>query len=69
MYYIPNTLMRWEKPNSYSINRTVLNGWDWSNPIFSFDISKPKSSIKAIVIDPSGLMADVDLANNVFEKK
>lgn len=69
MFYIPNTLMRWEKPNSYSINRTVLNGWDWSNPIFSFDISKPKSSIKAIVIDPSGLMADVDLANNVFEKK
>lgn len=69
MFYIPNTLMRWEKPNSYSINRTALKGWDWSSPTFSFDISKPKTSIKAIVIDPSGLMADVDLANNVFEKK
>jgi Peptidase family M1 domain len=69
LFYIPNTLMRWEKPNSYSINRTVLKGWDWSNPNFSFDISKAKSSIKAIVIDPSGLMADVDLSNNVFEKK
>ncbi|WP_320814251.1 M1 family metallopeptidase [Flavobacterium sp.] len=69
IFYIPNTLMRWEKPNSYSINRTVLKGWDWSSPTFSFDISKAKASIKAIVIDPSGLMADVDLTNNVFEKK
>lgn len=69
IFYIPNTLMRWEKPNSYSINRTILKGWDWSSPTFSFNISKPKASIKAIVIDPSGLMADVDLTNNVFEKK
>ncbi|MCO6174711.1 M1 family metallopeptidase [Flavobacterium sp. NRK F10] len=68
-YYIPNTLMRWEKENPYSIERTVLKGWDWAFPTFSFEIPKSKSDIKAIVIDPSGLMADVNLDNNVYEKK
>lgn len=68
-YYIPNTLMRWEKENPYAIERTVLKGWDWAFPTFSFEIPKSKSDIKAIVIDPSGLMADVNLDNNVYEKK
>ena len=68
-FYIPNTLMRWEKPNPYSINRTVLKGWDWAAPTFSFTIDKASSTIQAVVIDPSGLMADVDVSNNVYEKK
>jgi hypothetical protein len=68
-YYIPNTLMRWEKANPYPIERTVLKGWDWAFPTFSFEIPKAKADIKAIVIDPSGLMADVNLDNNVYEKK
>ena len=69
-FYIPNTLMRFEKENPYpNINRTVLEGWDWAYPTFTFEISKPKSSIKAIVIDPSGLMADVKKDDNVYEKK
>jgi hypothetical protein len=69
-FYIPNTLMRWEKENPYpNIPRTVLNGWDWAYPTFTFEISKPKNSIQAILIDPSGLMADVDLANNTYESK
>ncbi|MDK2772229.1 MAG: M1 family metallopeptidase [Flavobacterium sp.] len=66
-FYIPNTLMRWEKPNPYPIERTVLKGWDWAYPTFTFDIAK--KGVKAIVIDPSGLMADVDLNNNTWEKK
>ena len=66
-FYIPNTLMRWEKPNPYgNLKRTVLNGWDWAYPTFTFDIAK--KDIKAIVIDPSGLMADVNLDNNTWEK-
>jgi hypothetical protein len=69
-FYIPNTLMRWEKENPYpDIPRTVLNGWDWAYPTFTFEITKPKNSIQAIVIDPSGLMADVNAENNTFEKK
>ena len=69
-FYIPNTLMRWEKPNPYpQLTRTVLKGWDWAYPTFTFEIEKPKTAIEAIVIDPSGLMADVNLENNAFEKK
>lgn len=68
-FYIPNTLMRWEKPNPYEpLTRTVLGGWDWAYPTYTFEIAKPKSSIQAVVIDPSGLMADVNLGNNTFEK-
>ncbi len=69
-FYIPNPLMRWEKENPYpQIKRTVLKDWDWAYPTFEFSLSQEKSKIKSIVIDPSGLMADVDKENNVFEKK
>lgn len=69
-FYIPNTLMRWEKPNPYqTLSRTSLKGWDWAYPTYSFEIEKSKSNIQAIVIDPSGLMADVELENNVFENE
>lgn len=68
-FYIPNPLMRFEKENPYpQINRTVLEGWGWAYPTFEFKLSKPKSAIKAIVIDPSELMADVNKENNVYEK-
>lgn len=69
-FYIPNTLMRWEKPNPYpQLTRTVLEGWDWAYPTFSFEIDKAITNIQAVVIDPSGLMADVNLDNNAFEKE
>ena len=69
-FYVPNPLMRWEKENPYpQIKRTVLKDWDWAYPTFEFSLSQEKSKIKSIVIDPSGLMADVDKENNVFEKK
>lgn len=66
-FYIPNTLLRWEKPNPFPIERTVLPSWGWSYPTFSFETSK--KGIKAVIIDPSGLMADIDLNNNTWEKK
>jgi hypothetical protein len=69
-FYIPNPLMRWEKENPYpQIKRTVLKDWDWAYPTFDFSLSQEKSKIKSIIIDPSGLMADVNKENNVFEKK
>ncbi len=68
--YIPNTLMRWEKPNPYqTLSRTILKGWDWAYPTYTFELEKSKEKIQAIVIDPSGLMADVELDNNVYEKE
>jgi hypothetical protein len=69
-FYIPNTLMRWEKENQYpKLARTVLEGWDWAYPTFDFVINHKKDNIKVIMIDPSQLMADVDLSNNIFENR
>lgn len=67
-FYIPLQMMRGEKQNPYpSLNRTVLSDWSWANPVYEFSISRPLEQIKAIVIDPSQLMADVDAKNNVYQ--
>lgn len=69
-FYIPNTLMRWEKPNPYpEIKGNVLKGWDWAYPTFTFEIAKPKDKIKSITIDPENMMADVNKEDNIFPKK
>ena len=69
-FYIPNTLMRWEKPNPYiGIKGNVLKGWDWAYPTFTFEIAKPKEKIKSITIDPENVMADVNKEDNVFNQK
>jgi aminopeptidase N len=69
-FYIPNTLMRWEKPNPYTgIKGNVLKGWDWAYPTFTFEIAKPKEKIKSITIDPENIMADMNKEDNVFFKK
>ena len=68
-FYVPQTLMRWTKDNPYpKVKRTVTEGWDWAYPTFDISIGKPKANIKAIVIDPSELMADINKANNVYQK-
>ncbi|MEO8516251.1 MAG: M1 family metallopeptidase [Flavobacterium sp.] len=68
-FYIPQTLMRWTKDNPFpNVKRTVLEGWDWAYPTFEFTINKTKGDITAIVIDPSGLMADINPTNNVYKK-
>jgi hypothetical protein len=67
-YYAPLRMMRGEKDNPYpAITRTVLEDWPWTNPSYSFTIGKPVSEIKAVVIDPSLLMADVNAENNVWQ--
>ena len=69
-FYIPNTLMRWEKPNPHTgIKGNVLKGWDWAYPTFTFEIAKPKEKIKSITIDAENIMADMNKEDNVFFKK
>jgi hypothetical protein len=46
----------------------VLNDWTWAQSNYNFTIAKSKSTIKKIIIDPSGLMADVKQENNVFKQ-
>lgn len=64
LFYVPNPLMRWEKPATSGAKRTVLKPWDWGVPSFTFEVSKPKATIKSIQIDPSNRMADVNKENN-----
>nr|WP_315243133.1 M1 family metallopeptidase [uncultured Flavobacterium sp.] len=69
-FYIPLRMMNFIKPNpNPNEKRTVLDDWAWAQSNYSFTIDKNKTAIKKITIDPSGLMADVKPANNVFEVK
>ena len=69
-FYIPLRMMNFIKPNpNPNIKRTVLDDWAWAQSNYSFTIDKNKTAIKKISIDPSGLMADVKAANNVYEVK
>ena len=68
-FYIPLRMMNFEKENpTPAIKRTVLADWAWAFPTTEFTIAKPKSTIKKITIDPSGLMADVKQDNNVYKQ-
>ncbi|KIQ21278.1 peptidase M1 [Flavobacterium sp. MEB061] len=69
-FYIPLRMMNFIKPNpNPNEKRTVLEDWAWAMSNYSFTIDKNKTAIKKITIDPSGLMADIKAANNVFEVK
>ncbi|HEX8015272.1 MAG TPA: M1 family peptidase, partial [Flavobacterium sp.] len=69
-FYIPLRMMNFIKPNpNPNEKRTVLEDWAWAQSNYSFTIDKNKTAIKKITIDPSGLMADIKPANNVFEVK
>lgn len=68
-FYTPLRMMHDEKENPYpQINRTVLEDWPWAFPTYEFTIDKPLNSIKAVVIDPSHLMADVKQEDNLWQK-
>jgi hypothetical protein len=66
-FYIPLRMMSFEKENpNPEIHRTVLNDWAWAYPTYTFSIEKPKTSIKKITIDESGLLADINKGNNSY---
>ena len=63
--YIPLQMARAEKENAYpKLTRIIKKDWAWAHPTYSFDTTK---EIKSIQIDPSGLMADVDKTNNIYQ--
>lgn len=67
-FYTPLRMMRGEKKNPYGeIKRTTLPDWPWAYSTFEFSVNRPLSTIRAVVIDPSQLMADVHLENNVWQ--
>jgi hypothetical protein len=58
--------MRGEKENPYSIEWTVHKDWTWANPKYNLELNQKKENIETIIIDPSGLMADIDKSNNYY---
>ncbi|MBA4319389.1 MAG: peptidase M1 [Flavobacterium sp.] len=69
-FYVPLRMMSFEKENlNPAIKRTVLNDWAWAYPTYEFSISKNRTTIKKITIDPSKLMADVKQEDNSYEIK
>ena len=58
LFYIPLDLMRGEKPHDEA---TLLPDSNWGNPNYVFTARK---DIEEVMIDPSGLMADVNTGNN-----
>lgn len=68
LFYAPLRMMRGEKDNPYpSLKRTVVDDWPWVSPTFQFSLDAPIDQIKAVVLDPSELMADIDLTNNFWQ--
>ena len=61
-FNIPLEMMRGSKPTT----STLLKDWGWAMPTYSFTVSK---AVKSVSIDKSGLMADINLDNNVLEVK
>ncbi len=67
-YYASLRMMRGEKENPYpNYKRTVLPDWPWAYSTYSFNLERPVSEIKAIMLDPSLLMADVNRENNIWQ--
>ena len=62
-YYIPTDLMRGLK-KELSSSFEILPSWGWASPFYSFPLQK---EVVKIEIDPSGLLADVDLKNNIYK--
>jgi len=59
-FHIPLRMAFGSKPTT----ATTLENWAWAYPTYEFTINKKRSSIKSVMIDPSGFMADINKENN-----
>ena len=68
VHYIPLQMMFGEKPPLAGVSEwNVEKDWAWARPIYTLVLDVPLDKISQLRIDPTGLMADIDLSNNVFE--
>ena len=62
--YIPLQMMRWNKPaGEDNLNRKIASRWAWAHPTYELILDKP---VAGVIIDDSGLMADINRENNTF---
>jgi len=67
LHYIPLNLMYGEKPAENASRRVVENEWKWTHPVYVISVKRKLNTIKAVEIDPSKRMADVEQKNNKLE--
>jgi hypothetical protein len=65
LFYAPLESMRGEKPAENYYNRIILPNHRWVDPVYTFTTAKSNPVVK-IEIDPTGRMADINKANNVW---
>jgi len=69
-FYIPLRMTYAVKENPYpNLEQTVLEDWAWAYPTYTFEIPSGLDTIKALVIDATQLMADVNPENNFYVKE
>lgn len=67
MHTIPSSLMFGNKPAEFKIPYIVDTEWKWTHPEYILESSRNLKDLKAIFIDPTARMADINYKNNVLE--
>lgn len=68
MHYIPLNLTFGNKPNEVKTQKRVDHeAWLWTHPVYVIETNRKLTDIKAVEIDPSKRMADIDRKNNLLE--
>ena len=65
LFNIPLRIMRGQRKGD---NVTYLKDWAWTHPVYSMEFDAKGRKIKDVIIDPRGLLADVDKTNNGWTK-
>jgi hypothetical protein len=66
--YIPQYLMFGSKPvEDKTVPRKVFEAWKWTHPTYTFELTKKIAEMKAIEIDATQRMADIERKNNRLE--
>lgn len=69
MHHIPLDLMFGAKKLEGDGQFIAHDFWSWTNPTYTFEVKHRLIDLKAIAIDPTKRMADVDQSNNLLDLK
>ena len=65
LFHVPLNLMYGAKPQEdRTASFTLAPAWRWTHPDYELRVKLPVGSIKEMVIDPDGRMADLNRVNN-----
>ena len=65
LFNIPLRIMRGERKGK---DVTYMPDWAWTHPVYSLEFDAKGRKIADVVIDPRGLLGDIDKTNNAWDK-